>query len=39
MSEHLFIETDFGTIEIKIFPDKAPKHNEIISKLHNYIKK
>ncbi|MBW5378219.1 peptidylprolyl isomerase, partial [Brachyspira pilosicoli] len=24
--EHLFIETDYGTIEIEFYPDKAPKH-------------
>ena len=35
MSEHLFIETDFGTIEITFFPDKAPKHVEAIKKLVN----
>ena len=35
MSEHLFIETDFGTIEITFFPDKAPKHVEAIKKLAN----
>lgn len=33
--EHLFIETDFGTIEIAFFPDKAPKHVEAIKKLAN----
>ncbi|WP_295156635.1 peptidylprolyl isomerase [uncultured Brachyspira sp.] len=33
--EHLFIETDFGTIEIAFFPDKAPKHVETIKKLAN----
>ncbi len=33
MTEHLFIETDYGTIEIKFYPDKAPKHVEAISKL------
>ena len=35
MKEHLFIETDFGTIEIAFFPDKAPKHVEAIKKLAN----
>ena len=35
MKEHLFIETDFGTIEIEFFPDKAPKHVEAIKKLAN----
>lgn len=35
MSEHLFIETDFGTIEIEFFKDKAPKHVEAIKKLAN----
>ena len=35
MKEHLFIETDFGTIEIEFFPDKAPKHVEAIKKLVN----
>ena len=34
-NEHLFIETDFGTIEIAFFPDKAPKHVEAIKKLAN----
>ena len=34
-NEHLFIETDFGTIEITFFPDKAPKHVEAIKKLAN----
>lgn len=33
MKEHLFIETDFGTIEIRFFEDKAPKHVEAIKKL------
>ena len=33
--EHLFIETNFGTIEIAFFPDKAPKHVEAIKKLAN----
>ena len=35
MKEHLFIETNFGTIEIAFFPDKAPKHVEAIKKLAN----
>ena len=35
MKEHLFIDTDFGTIEIEFFPDKAPKHVEAIKKLAN----
>ena len=30
MKEHLFIETDFGSIEIVFFPDNAPKHVEAI---------
>ena len=33
--EHLFIETDYGTIEIAFYPDKAPKHVEAIKKLAN----
>lgn len=33
MTEYLVIETDFGKIEIKFFPDKAPKHVEAIKKL------
>ncbi|MEI0564964.1 peptidylprolyl isomerase [Brachyspira pulli] len=33
--EHLFIETDYGTIEIEFYPDKAPKHVEAIKKLAN----
>ncbi|WP_083249362.1 peptidylprolyl isomerase [Brachyspira hampsonii] len=33
--EHLFIETNFGTIEIAFFPEKAPKHVEAIKKLAN----
>lgn len=33
--EHLFIETDYGTIEIALYPDKAPKHVEAIKKLAN----
>ena len=33
--EHLFIETDYGTIEIELYPDKAPKHVEAIKKLAN----
>ncbi len=33
--EHLFIETDYGTIEIKFFEDKAPKHVEAIKRLAN----
>ncbi len=35
MGEHLFIETDFGIIEIEFFLDKAPKHVEAIKKLAN----
>lgn len=33
MNEHLFIETDLGTIEIRFFEDKAPKHIEAIKRL------
>ena len=33
--EHLFIETNYGIIEIAFFPDKAPKHVEAIKKLAN----
>ena len=33
--EHLFIETDYGTIEIAFYPEKAPKHVEAIKKLAN----
>lgn len=35
MEEHLFIETDFGTIEIRFFENKAPKHVTAIKKLAN----
>lgn len=35
MDENLFIETDFGTIEIKFLPDKAPNHVASIKKLAN----
>lgn len=35
MSEHLFIETDLGIIEIRFFEDKAPKHIEAIKRLVN----
>ena len=35
VSEHLFIETDLGTIEIRFFEDKAPKHVEAIKRLVN----
>ena len=33
MKEHLFIETNYGTIEIAFYPEKAPKHIEAIKKL------
>lgn len=35
MKEHLFIETDYGTIEIEFYEDIAPKHVEAIKKLAN----
>lgn len=35
MNDHLFIETDFGTIEIRFFEDKAPKHVDSIKRLAN----
>ena len=35
MKEHLFIETDYGTIEIEFYPEIAPKHVEAIKKLAN----
>ncbi|WP_157153793.1 peptidylprolyl isomerase [Brachyspira murdochii] len=33
--EHLFIETDYGTIEIEFYEKLAPKHVEAIKKLAN----
>ena len=33
MKEHLFIETNYGTIEIAFYSEKAPKHIEAIKKL------
>ena len=35
MKEHLFIETDYGTIEIEFYEKLAPKHVEAIKKLAN----
>ncbi len=32
-NEHLFIETNLGTIEIEFYPDKAPNHVAAIKKL------
>ncbi len=35
MNENLFIETNFGTIEIEFLEEKAPKHVASIKKLSN----